>query len=190
MYNIFNYFKNPFSTSFYCFFAKKESRKTFRKQRTLFAIYLCSPHNLHNLIYIRDTLIGLYEGRFPSQPGFREYNSNTKSQCLKITEKVSFNIVSDASYVKDFRQIERKSAKFPEIFPFRDFFSSIFVQDLFGYTVSRQQCRHHHCCSEQFINFSLCRFASINLIMRARTVVYSGGNTRIEKAESAESLPS
>ena len=92
----------------------------------MFAIYLCSPHNLHNLIYIRDTLIGLYEGRFPSQPGFREHYSNTQSQCLKITEKVSFSIVSDYVYTlsgrKLIRQIERKSVKFHEFFsPFVTF---------------------------------------------------------------------
>ena len=95
----------------------------------MFAIYLCSPHNLHNLIYIRDTLIGLYEGRFPSQPGFREHNnSNTQSLCLKIKENVSFHIASKASYVytlsgrKLIRQIERKSVKFHEFFsPFVTF---------------------------------------------------------------------
>ena len=88
----------------------------------MFAIYLCSPHNLHNLIYIRDTLIGLYEGRFPSQPGFREHNSNTQSLCLKIKENVSFHIASEASGRKLIRQIERKSVKFHEFFsPFVTF---------------------------------------------------------------------
>ena len=45
-------------------------------------------HNLHNLIYIRDTLIGLYEGRFPSLPGFRKYY-NEKYAVFKNLPQIS-----------------------------------------------------------------------------------------------------
>ena len=138
MYNIFNYFKNPFSTSFYCFFAKKRKQKHLESselclQSICVLLIICIISSIFVTHLLDFTKVVFHLNLDSVSIMVIQSHSVWKSQ-----KKSNSTLWATQATLKTFVKLKGNLQSFPKFSPFVTFFSSIFVQDLFGYTVSRQ----------------------------------------------------
>ena len=67
------------------------------EKRAIVCLYLYSRHTLVKCFYV-----GRWDEKINIRPAVFCFQTDATAQCLKITEKVSFNIASEASYIHNF----------------------------------------------------------------------------------------